>query len=332
MRRAWWRAVLRRDASFDGRFVFGVTTTAVYCRPGCPARSPRREHVVFFRGAREAQREGFRACRRCGSLPGGLLAACEYIARHLEEPLTLERIARHVGWSPFHLQRVFRRGLGVSPRGYARRLRLERFRRGVRKGGVERALHAAGFGSSSRLYERALADLGMSPATLARRGAGMRIAYDVFDGALVAATPLGICSVELGGGVRDLRRRYPEATITRSPALLRFAKERLRAFFKGLDPGLPFDVRATAFQARVWAALRAIPAGETRSYAEVAKAIGRPAAARAVARACASNPVALLVPCHRVLGSDGALRGYRWGPGRKAELLRRERKALLRRT
>ncbi len=341
MARRWWRAALLRDAAYDGAFVFGVLTTAVYCRASCPARRPRHANVLFFRSPRDARREGFRACRRCGpgrspAPPAGILGACEYIARHIEEPLTLERLARHAGWSPFHLQRVFRRTLGVTPKQYAGRLRLERFRSRVRSGdGVAPALYAAGFGSSSRLYERCLARLGMTPAVLARKGAGMKIAYDVTDTplgkALIAATPLGICAVELGsreGALSaNLRARFRGASITRSPNLLRFARGRLQALFSGMtrDPDLPLDVRATAFQAAVWESLRAIPAGETRTYAEVARSIGRPGAARAVGRACASNPAALVIPCHRVTAARGALGGYRWGLARKKALLERER-------
>ncbi len=340
--RRWWRAALRRDEGCDGDFVFAVSTTAVYCRPGCPARRPRREHVSFFRSPADAEREGYRPCLRCRprapkAPPRGVLAACAFIARHLEEPLTLRRIAPRSGWSPFHLQRRFRRALGVTPLEYARRLRFERFRRGVQAGRrVAPALQAAGFGSSSRLYERGSERLGMTPAALARGGAGMSIAYDVLacplGMALVAATPLGICAVELGRSARTLaaalRARFPYARIARSPGLLRPAKSRLRELLSGgvADPALPLDVRATAFQAAVWDSLRAIPRGETRTYAEIARAIGRPAAARAVARACASNPVAILVPCHRAVGARGELRGYRWGLTRKKALLAGERR------
>jgi len=334
--RRWWRAALRRDPACDDAFVFGVATTAVYCRASCPARRPRLANVAFFRSPREAEREGFRACLRCGpSRRAGVLRACEWIARSVETPPTLERVARRAGLSPGHLQRVFLRSLGVTPKQFARRLRFERFGRALRSGGrIASSLYAAGFGSSSRLYERALSQMGMTPATLARKGAGMQIAYDLMDGplgrVLIAATPLGICAVELGSSDRalakGLRDRFPAALIGRSAVLLRFAKERLRRLFAGAiqDPSLPLDLRATAFQARVWESLRSIPYGETRTYAEVARALGRPRAVRAVARACSSNPVALLIPCHRVVGSGGELRGYRWGLDRKAALLRRE--------
>jgi AraC family transcriptional regulator of adaptative response/methylated-DNA-[protein]-cysteine methyltransferase len=340
-RRRWWRAARLRDAAHDEAFVFGVTTTAIYCRPSCPARRPRFENVVFFRSPREAEREGFRGCKRCGPArsrgpQSGILGACEFIVRHVEESPTLERVARHVGWSPFHLQRVFRRSLGVTPKQYARRLRFDRFGRRIRAGArVAIALYASGFGSSRGLYERSFSQLGMTPAALAKKGIGMSIAYDVLDcplgKALIAATPLGICAVEFGSRVGELsaalRGRFPGASITRAPDLLRFARESLRKLFSGgaRNLELPLDIRATAFQARVWETLRAIPYGETRTYTQVARAVGRPGAARAVARACASNPVALVIPCHRVIGGDGGLRGYRWGVARKKALLEIER-------
>ena len=333
----WRRALERRDAAYDGEFVFAVSTTGIYCRPSCPARRPRPEHVAFFSTPEKARRDGFRACRRCrpDEAPRTLLAACEFLAAHAGETLTLERIARHVGWSPFHLQRVFRNRLGVSPKEYGRRLRFERLARSLRSGTkVAPALFGAGFGSSSRVYERAAAQLGMSPATVSRKGAGMRIAYDVvpcpLGKALIAATRLGICAVFFGDRdaalVSDLRARFPNAGIRRSAGLLRFARKRLQAVFDGVpDARLPLDVRGTAFQARVWESLRAIPAGETRTYAQIARLIGRPKAVRAVAAACGSNPVSLLIPCHRVVGSDGELHGYRWGLPRKKALLARER-------
>jgi len=337
---AWLGALLNRDSAYDGAFVFGVTTTGIYCRPGCPARRPLPAHIVLFRFPGEARREGYRACKRCRpdqppAVEGGLLAACDYIARHVDAAPTLSGIARHVGWSPFHLQRVFRKMLGVSPKEFGRRLRFERLGRELRSGRkVSPALYAAGFGSPSRVYERAVAQLGMTPATLSRKGAGMNITYDLVEcplgKALIGATPLGICAVYFGDRERplvaELKSRFPKARISRSPDLLRFARSRLKALFEGArDAKLPLDVRGTAFQAKVWASLRAIPFGETRTYAEIARAIGLPAAVRAVGTACGANPVSLIIPCHRVVGSDGALHGYRWGLGRKKALLARER-------
>lgn len=326
------QAVLRRDAARDGDFVYGVRTTAVYCRPGCPSRTPRPEHVRLFASATDAAREGYRPCKRCrpdAPAPDGILATCEYIRRHLHERLTLARIAPSSGWSPFHLQRVFRERLGVSPLRYAQRLRFERLGRHLRDGlRVTPALQHAGLGSGGPLYRGR--PLGMSASRARAGGAGLRIAYDLVPSPLgrlcVAATPLGICCVEFGLGPAGLRERFPRAEIVRDPRLLRFAARRLRELLDGrlLDPGLPLDVRATAFQARVWTELRAIPAGRTRTYRDLARSLGRPSASRAVARACASNPVAVLVPCHRVVGSDGGLRGYRWGLDRKRALLGRE--------
>ena len=323
-----WHAVLDRDSRADGTFVFAVRTTGIYCRPGCPARRPLRENVLFFKGPAEAEREGYRACRRCGPPARSLLFACELLANG---PASLDRVARRAGWSPAALRRAFRRSLGVTPRQYLRELRFERFRARA-SSGVTPALLDAGFGSPSRLYESARARLGMTPATVAKQGAGMDIAFDIvrcpIGRALLAATPLGICAASLGNSARrletDLRRRFPRARIRREPALLRFARARLGRILAGADPLLPLDVRATAFQARVWASLRSIPFGRTRTYAEVARSVGRPAAVRAVARACASNPVALVIPCHRVVGQDGSLRGYRWGVGRKRALLAME--------
>ncbi len=335
-RSTWWRAALRRDPAWDGRFVFAVTTTGVYCRPSCPARRPLMKHVLFFDGPDAAEREGFRACRRCGSPGGNLLLACEYIASRLDGPLRLEAVGRHVGRSPAQLGRLFRRALGVSPKEYARRLRFERFKLEVRRApDVTAALYRSGFGSTRSLYERSGSHLGMTPATYARKGEGMDIAYDIVDSplgrALVAATPLGLCAVRFGPSDRalaaELKREFPRARVRRESALLRFARRRLAALFAktARDPLLPLHVRSTAFQARVWEALRSIPYGEARSYAEIARALCRPRAVRAVARACAANPVALLIPCHRAVGSDGALRGYRWGLRRKRSLLALER-------
>lgn len=334
MSRDRWTAVLARNPEADGAFVFAVRTTGVYCRPSCPARRPRPLNVLYFRTPADAEHEGYRACLRCRPSAirpdAGLLRACEALAAGGGAPAA----ARAAGRSPAALRRAFRRALGVTPAAYARRLRWERFRDRAPRDGVTRAMLDAGFGSSSRLYERARGQLGMTPAACGKGGEGMDVAFDVFRGprgrVLIAATPSGLCAVALGDSARgleiDLRRRFPRARIRRDARLLRFSRARLAKLLDGRarDAGLPLDVRATAFQVRVWAALRAIPAGKTRTYAEIARAVGRPRAVRAVARACASNPVAIVVPCHRVVGADGSLRGYRWGAERKAELLARE--------
>ena len=322
-----WRAVRRRDPSFDGSFVFAVLSTGIYCRPSCPARRPRPKQVRFFRTPQDAEQEGFRACKRCGSTPkpGPVIRTCQILSRHLETQLTWRAISEKVGLSPAHLHRIFKGSLGVTPLEYLRILRFERFRDEATSGlPVTGALNGAGFGSSSRLYERAGRHLGMTPGAFARKGAGMTIVYDLIRCplglALVAATPRGICAVDFGNSVsrlvKGLKERFSQGILRRDPKVLRFALSRLRRIFdrRSLEPHLPLDIQATAFQAQVWAQVRSIPCGGTRSYRQIARQIGRPTAARAVARACASNPVALLIPCHRVTAADGGMAGYRWGP------------------
>ncbi len=333
--RTWWNALRRRDAAFDGAFVFGVLTTGIYCRPSCPARRPLARNVRFFAAPDAAEREGFRACKRCGPAASIAARAVDYLRRHARERITLDRMAQALAVSPSHLQRIFTRELGLSPGAYQRVLKFDRFRRDGRNG-VASALYGAGFGSASRLYQAARTRLGMTPGTFRKGGSGMSITYDIIDcplgRALIAATPLGICAVQFGDSDRalatELRGRYPRAEIARNPALLRRAGRQLRRIFQGkpLDASLPLDVRATAFQGRVWEELRAIPAGTTRSYGEIARRLGCRGSARAVGRACASNPIALLIPCHRAVGANGDLRGYRWGSGRKKKLLALERR------
>jgi AraC family transcriptional regulator of adaptative response/methylated-DNA-[protein]-cysteine methyltransferase len=326
--------VRRRDVSRDGEFVYAVRSTGIYCRPSCPSRRPGLAQVQFFGAPEAAEREGFRACKRCGGRPdaGVIRRACEYIAAHPGERPTLAAISRPLGLSPGHLQRLFRRSLGVSPSEYARVLRFERFRAGAGGGRrVTDAMLRAGFGSASRLYERARAYLGMTPRTLSQKGKAMTITYDIvrtpLGPALIAATGVGISAVELGGSERELLRRlkarYAAATLRRDRSLLRPAGARLRRLIDGSSRefGLPLDVRGTAFQARVWTQLRAIPRGSTRSYGEIARRVGRPKAARAVGRACATNPVTVVVPCHRAIGGDGRLTGYRGGVAAKRALL-----------
>ena len=346
---AEWRAVETRDASWDGHLVYAVVTTGVYCRPSCPSRRPRRENVRFFAAPADAERAGFRACRRCH--PNGVTnaEACVAAVRDLldahvatggERP-TLDRLAEVVGMSPFHLQRSFKARLGVSPAEYVRVRRAERFKAELRGGEtVSRATYGAGYGSSSRAYADASAQLGMTPASYRRGGRGMTIRFAVVPCALgtvlVAGTERGLCAVSLGDDgaalERDLRAEYPAATI--EPAGPLGAGDPLAAWVdavvayldaRGAPPAAPVDVPATPFQRRVWDALRTIPAGETRSYGEVAAAVGAPRAARAVAAACASNRVALVIPCHRVVREGGALAGYRWGAERKQRLLDAER-------
>jgi AraC family transcriptional regulator, regulatory protein of adaptative response / methylated-DNA-[protein]-cysteine methyltransferase len=339
-----WASVLARDAQADGAFVYAVRTTGVYCRPSCPSRRPRRESVVFFAGPDAAELAGFRGCRRCHPragvpAPAGLeevRRACAFIHQRAAQSLTLAQIAAHVGGSPFHLQRTFTKLVGISPRAYHEAVRAGRFRDGLRSGTmVSGAVYDAGYGSISRVYERRPTGRGMTPAMYRRGGKGMTMTYTVVDSPvgrmMVAGTDKGICSVKLGDRderlEQDLRREYPKASITRDQSALRSWVQALLGQLSGSRPhlDLPIDVQATAFQWKVWRYLQAIPAGETRAYSEVATAIGKPSAVRAVARACAANPVCLVVPCHRVVGKNGSLTGYRWGVSRKKQLLAGER-------
>jgi AraC family transcriptional regulator of adaptative response/methylated-DNA-[protein]-cysteine methyltransferase len=337
-----WRAVLARDARSDGRFVFAVRSTGIYCRPSCPARRPGRPRVMFFGAPDAAEAAGFRACRRCHPRAAEKPRAawvrrlCRMIEASPERPPTLERLARGAGVGPHHLQRAFKRAVGLSPKQYAEALRLGRLRRALRNGAVvEEAAHEAGYGSVSRAHARATRALGMTPGAYRRGGSGMDIAYSIVDSPLgrllVAATEKGVSAVYLADDdarlERELRAEYPAARVRKdddaiaprlSPIL-----EHLAGGRRGID--LPLDVQATTFQWRVWQELGRIPAGETRTYGEVARAIGRPTATRAVARACATNPVSIVVPCHRVVGADGRLAGYRWGVERKKKLLEAER-------
>jgi AraC family transcriptional regulator of adaptative response/methylated-DNA-[protein]-cysteine methyltransferase len=339
----FWQAVQARDARFDGRVFFGVRSTGIYCRPSCPARRPRREQVVFFRIPEAAEQAGFRSCRRCRPRVAAtsdpqikmVRQACRYIEDHDDATPTLEALSAHTGVSPYHLQRVFKRVTGVTPRQYAEACRLARFKSHVKKGEtVTGAMYDAGYGSSSRLYERAPSQLGMTPADYRRGGKGARISFTTASCSLgrllVAATEKGVCAVRLGDSdaalEADLLNEYPSAEFHRDDKALSNWVEQILNHLNGSLPhlDLPVDVQATAFQWSVWEKLREIPYGSTRSYSEVAKAIGRPTATRAVARAIATNPVALVVPCHRVIREDKSLGGYRWGVERKQALLDKE--------
>jgi AraC family transcriptional regulator, regulatory protein of adaptative response / methylated-DNA-[protein]-cysteine methyltransferase len=339
-----WRAVLARDARSDGRFVYAVRSTGVYCRPSCPSRRPKRQSVVFFANADLAEVAGFRECRRCRPRAGAprppgidhVRKAANFIASRADESLTLGSIASHVGTSPFHLQRTFSALLGISPRAYQDALRAHRFRGDLRNGKpVSAAIYDAGYGSSSRVYEQHPTGRGITPAHYRRGAAGASISFTVVDSSLgrllVAGTDKGLCSVKLGDGdeelEQDLRAEYPSATIQRERGAF---TEWVRALVAHLDGrasrlDLPVDVKATAFQWKVWRYLQSIPYGQTRAYSDVAKAIGAPRAIRAVARACATNHVCLVIPCHRVVQKDGGLGGYRWGTDRKRKLLQKEK-------
>jgi AraC family transcriptional regulator of adaptative response/methylated-DNA-[protein]-cysteine methyltransferase len=337
---ARYAAVAARDAAYDGAFVVAVKTTGVYCRPSCSARTPYRRNVRFFSHAAAAEAEGFRACKRChprDAVPG--VDAVERTCRRIEtegERVPLGALAAAEEMTPAALQRAFKRALGVTPQQYAAELRLRRLKRELRSGtGVADATYGAGYGSSSRVYERAHERLGMTPGTYRQRGAGMRIRYAIGASALgrllVGATERGICSVMLGDQdallEAHLRREYAAAEIERDDVTLKRWLDAVarRVSRDGPHRDLPLDVRGTAFQVRVWHELMKIPAGETRSYGEVARAIGHPGAARAVGTACGSNPVSIVIPCHRVVREDGSLGGYGWGLDRKRRLLDLER-------
>jgi AraC family transcriptional regulator of adaptative response/methylated-DNA-[protein]-cysteine methyltransferase len=334
-----WNAVLARDRAYDGRFVFAVSSTGVYCRPSCAARRPRPENVEFFVTPEDAERAGYRACLRCkpkavsgNGQADGVKAICRFIEQHLDEPITLHRLAAEFHQSPFHLQRRFKAALGITPREYADSCRLRQLKRNLQAGdSVTRAMYDAGYGSSSRLYERTSSQLGMTPDKYRRGAIAASIRYTVVDSPLgrmlIAATERGVCAIQFGRTDRELleglKREFPFATRKPDDSELKSWAGAIVALMHGkdVDNALPLDIRATAFQRRVWSYLQAIPFGATRSYGEVAKAIGEPKAARAVARACATNPTAIAIPCHRVIREDGGLGGYRWGVGRKKALL-----------
>ena len=338
-RQAYWDAVLQRDTAMDGKFVFAVSTTGVYCRPSCSAKRPRRENVTFYRSVDEAERAGYRACLRCRpkSASGNLQLErvkqiCRYIEQNLDEPVTLSRLASHFRQSPFHLQRSFKAVLGVSPRAYAESCRMNRLKQNLQSGhNVTRAMYDAGFSSSSRVYERTATHLGMTPDKYRRGAVAARIRYTFADSPLgpmlVAATDKGLCAIRFAGSRADLeeglKHEFPFAQRKLDDDGLREWKQLLLEHLRGerLNSALPLDIQATAFQRRVWEYLQAIPYGSTQSYSEVARAIGEPKACRAVARACATNPVAVVIPCHRVVRESGDLGGYRWGLERKEKLL-----------
>ena len=336
-----WTAVLERDASADGRFVYAVASTRIYCRPSCPSRRPDRRQVSFFGTPDAAEAKGYRACRRCHPRDHETEAvrrvreAQRYLDQHLDETVTLDRLGRAVGLSPYHLQRTFKRLTGMSPRSYTGARRMERMKQGLKNGEtVSRATYDAGYSSPSRAYDHSSRRLGMTPGSYQRGGRGVHIRFTTVETALgtvlVGATERGLCSVTIGPSASaletGLRREFPAAQVERTDADLRAWAGAVVARLAGDEAErLPLDVRGTAFQWQVWEALQRIPRGVTRSYAEIARDLGRPTAARAVARACASNKLAVVIPCHRVVREDGALGGYRWGVERKRELLKAER-------
>lgn len=337
-----WEAVLRRDPAADGGFVFAVRSTGVYCRPSCPARRPRRENVAFHPDGAAARAAGFRPCLRCRPDEAGLrerqarlvAESCRRIDAAEAAP-PLAELAAAAGLSPYHFHRLFRSVTGLTPRGYAAGRRAERLRRELAGGeSVTGALYGAGFGSSGHFYAAADGALGMTPAAFRDGGAGAEIRFATtrcsLGALLVAASDRGVCAILLGDAPEalreDLGRRFPRAALREGEAGFGALVAQVVALIEapGLGHDLPLDLRGTTFQQRVWQALRQIPAGRTESYAEVAARIGAPGAARAVARACAGNALAVAIPCHRVVRGDGGLSGYRWGAPRKRALLERE--------
>lgn len=330
-----WAAVLRRDRSFDGRFVTGVLTTGIYCRPSCAARHPARANVRFFATGADARAAGLRACKRClpddvGRDEAAVLAAIDEI-KHSEGQPTLGELADITGYSPTHFQRVFKRATGLSPAAYSRALREERAKDAL--AGAERvsdAIYDAGYEAPSRFYEGLKGKMGMQPSDWKNGGEGRVIHWAVIETTLapmlVAATERGVCCLSFGEGEADLRARFPSAELVRGGEEFRelFAAVTEAVEQPGSGAAIPLDVKGTAFQQRVWQELRKIPTGETRSYGELAAALGKPKASRAVGGANGANNIAVLIPCHRVIQGDGSLGGYAYGTRIKAELLKRE--------
>lgn len=335
-----WKALASRDHAADGTFVYAVTSTGVYCRPSCPSRRPRADRVRFFDTTTDARQAGFRACKRCRPDLAGLAQpgidavrrASAYLAAHADQTVTLDQLARVASMSPHHLQRRFKAIVGLSPREFQSALRAGKLRTSLRDGrDITTAIYEAGYGSPSRVYEAAPTGRGMSLSNYRRGGAGMRINHSTIASpigqVLIAATENGVCAVKIGANesalIAELKREYPAADVDANQKPKSEWVKAIAKHLRGDEPALdlPIDVQATAFQWKVWRALQHIPYGETRAYADVAKRIGKPKAVRAVARACATNPVALVVPCHRVIPSTGGTGGYRWGVARKKQLL-----------
>jgi AraC family transcriptional regulator, regulatory protein of adaptative response / methylated-DNA-[protein]-cysteine methyltransferase len=340
---AQWRAVQKRDRRFDGQFVFAVRSTGIYCHPSCPSRRPGLDQVQIYQDSEIAQAAGYRPCRRCHpdrpleDPPRTVLIRriCAWIDANLDRNITLKALSPEFGISPHHLQRIFKASTGLSPRQYVLARRLRKFKEHVRKGhAITSALYEAGYSSSSRLYEKAQTHLGMTPRAYQQGGRGMLIQYatakSAFGRMLVATTERGLCFLCLGASdstmKKALREEYPSADIHYNPVKLKTSVDLVLRHLRGEKANLdiPLDVQATAFQWQVWKKLMTIPYGATRTYSQIARSLGRPRANRAVARACATNRVSLVIPCHRVIRADGKLGGYRWGLDRKKALLRME--------
>jgi AraC family transcriptional regulator, regulatory protein of adaptative response / methylated-DNA-[protein]-cysteine methyltransferase len=336
---ARWRAVLRRDSSADGTFVFGVLSTGVYCRPSCPARRPLRRNVRFFDSTPDAEKAGLRACLRCKPTDASagktalVQRLCRYMETHTDEKITLRTLSRLAKMSRFHLQRVFTAELGISPAKYLQACRFSQFKGALRKHTVTTAWAEAGYSSPSRVYETARTRLGMTPSRYRNGAPEEEMRFTRFDTPLgemlLAASTAGVCSVQFldgNDGIERLRAEFPNARLKKDDQGLAQWAAQVRALVAGQSPShkLPLDIRGTVFQQRVWQELQKIPAGQTRTYSEIAGAIGKRSAVRAVAGACASNSLAVVVPCHRVVHKNGSAEGYRWGTQRKENLLRIE--------
>ena len=343
-----WQAMQERDAAYDGQFIYGVITTGIYCRPSCSSRLAKRENVRFFLNSREAEDAGLRACLRCRptdktpqqELKEQMRKLADYIEVHADESLPLSKLAKVFALSPYYIQRSFKAVIGVSPKEYQNAARLKTFKSSLKSGDdIAGAIFEAGFGSSSRVYEQTDGRLGMTPSAYRAGGKGETIAYAVRKTSLgplmMAATGRGVCFVHFGKSaselIGNLKNEYPNAKLKKS---LSETSPELNLWIDALDhhisnngprPGLPLDLNGTAFQMRVWQFLMSIKEGDVVSYTEVAKGIGSPKAVRAAASACAANNIAVLIPCHRVLRSDGSLGGYRWGVQRKRVLIDAER-------
>ena len=330
-----WAAFMRRDRGWDGRVIGAVTTTGIYCKPSCPARHPKREHVRFYRDGAEARAAGFRACLRCKPDDVGRdrIAVAEAVAliEASEDGLGLEELAAQVGYAPHHFHRLFKRATGVTPAAYARGLRAQRAAKAlIEENTVTQAIYEAGYSAPSRFYEDGARRLGMTPSAWRKGGAGVTIRWTIADTSLgpmlVAATDKGLCRVSFDEGEEALKQRFPHAEIVPGGAALADLAARVVASVESpeRDQDLPLDVQGTAFQEAVWQALRAIPAGETRTYTELAALAGNPRAVRAAGTACGANHVSIVIPCHRAQRSDGTLGGYAYGLDRKIVLRKRE--------
>jgi len=342
-----WQALVERDPQADGAFYYGVKTTGIYCRPVCSSRLPNRENVEFFENCQQAEEAGFRPCKRCApreakapnTARDAVSRACEIIAGAEKEP-SLNELAEAVGLSPHHFHRLFKKAMGITPKQYMMEKRATRLRENLQgPGSVTDAIYDAGYESSSRFYEKAGSSLGMKPSEYKKGGEGVTISYAVVQSylgwVLVAVTERGICQIDFADRPEELilrlEERFSKAELRRDDPRITAIVSQTVAFLEAPAPNfsLPLDVQGTAFQKRVWAALQEIQPGKTVSYSDIAREIGKPKAARAVARACASNKIAVAIPCHRVLRNNGELGGYRWGLARKRKILDREAERIL---